>query len=176
MAALLEHVPALLEEIGVKAEPLDWDDHVQTLAEDHVTVMSYEAARARAHEFDEHAQALSAPIRDLLENGRRTPGAEYSAALTRRDRSRELLDEILDSAPIIVGPAALGPARSACPRPDRRSSAGRGSCSVYRSWSCRVPIPPRDCRWACRSSGCRGTRTGCSTWARSSRPSYVNCP
>ncbi|UQB72312.1 amidase [Rhodococcus ruber] len=110
MPALLEHVPALLEEIGVKAEPLDWDDHVQTLSEDHVTVMSYEAARARAHEFDEHAGALSAPIRDLLENGRRIAGTEYSAALTRRDRSRELLDAILASDPIIVGPAALGPA------------------------------------------------------------------
>ncbi|KOS56371.1 amidase [Rhodococcus rhodochrous] len=110
MSALLAHVPALLEEIGVKAEPLDWDDHVQTLSEDHVTVMSYEAARARAHEFDEHAGALSAPIRDLLEDGRRIAGTEYSAALTRRDRSRELLDAILVSAPIIVGPAALGPA------------------------------------------------------------------
>ncbi|MEZ7236213.1 amidase [Rhodococcus sp. GXMU-t2271] len=112
MSALLAHVPALLEEIGVKAEPLDWDDHVQTLSEDHVTVMSYEAARARAHEFDEHAGALSAPIRDLLENGRRIAGTEYAAALTRRDRSRELLDAILVSAPIIVGPAALGPAPS----------------------------------------------------------------
>ncbi len=48
MIALLGRVPALLHDLGLQAEPLDWDDHVKTLADDHLTVMGYEAARARA--------------------------------------------------------------------------------------------------------------------------------
>jgi Asp-tRNA(Asn)/Glu-tRNA(Gln) amidotransferase A subunit family amidase len=110
MRSLLAHVPVLLAELGVGTEPLNWDDHVQTLAEDHATVMAYEAARTRAHELDTHADELGAPLRDLLQRGRQISVTTYTAAVTRRDRSRELLAEILGSTSVIVGPAALGPA------------------------------------------------------------------
>lgn len=110
MIALLGRIPALLVDLGFRSEPLDWDDHVKTLADDHLTVMGYEAARERAGEFDEHRDELSPQIRDLLQQGREISGSAYSSALIRRDRSRELLREILDGPAVIVGPAATGPA------------------------------------------------------------------
>ncbi|MGN5236567.1 amidase [Rhodococcus sp. SJ-3] len=110
MIALLGRLPALLGDLGFRSEPLDWDDHVKTLADDHVTVMGYEAARKRAHEFDTHRDDLSPQIRDLLLQGREMPESAYSAALIRRDRSRDLLREILEGPSVIVGPAATGPA------------------------------------------------------------------
>ncbi|MGX6509045.1 amidase [Rhodococcus sp. SJ-2] len=110
MIALLGRLPALLGDLGFRSEPLDWDDHVKTLADDHLTVMGYEAARKRAHEFDTHRDDLSPQIRDLLLQGREMPESAYSAALIRRDRSRDLLREILEGPSVIVGPAATGPA------------------------------------------------------------------
>jgi Asp-tRNA(Asn)/Glu-tRNA(Gln) amidotransferase A subunit family amidase len=126
MIALLERMPALLHDLGFRSEPLDWDDHVKTLADDHLTVMGYEAARARAREFDEHHDELSPQIRDLLQEGREISDSEYSAALIRRDRSRELLREILDGPSVIVGPAATGPAP--------RGLAATGSPVLSRPW------------------------------------------
>jgi Asp-tRNA(Asn)/Glu-tRNA(Gln) amidotransferase A subunit family amidase len=110
MARLLKHVPTLLQGLGLAAETLDWDDHVQTLAEDHLAVMSYEAARTHAREFDQHAEQLSTPFRELLLLGHGIPEAERTAALVRRDRSRELLGQILAPTSVVIGPAALGPA------------------------------------------------------------------
>jgi Asp-tRNA(Asn)/Glu-tRNA(Gln) amidotransferase A subunit family amidase len=126
MIALLGRVPALLHDLGLQAEPLDWDDHVKTLADDHLTVMGYEAARARAREFDEHRDELSPQIRDLLQQGREISDSAYSAASIRRDRSRELLREILDGSSVIVGPAATGPAP--------KGLAATGSPILSRPW------------------------------------------
>ncbi|MFD6856121.1 amidase [Rhodococcus sp. NPDC060090] len=126
MIALLGRMPALLHDLGFRSEPLDWDDHVKTLADDHLTVMGYEAARARAREFDEHHDDLSPQIRDLLQQGREISDSAYSAALIRRDRSCELLREILDGPSVIVGPAATGPAP--------RGLSATGSPILSRPW------------------------------------------
>ena len=110
MVALLSRLPAALDKMGLRSELLDWDDHVQTLAEDHATVMSYEAARTRAREFERQRDGLSAQFTDLLQQGQAISASDHSAALIRRDRSRELLGEILDESSVIIGPAATGPA------------------------------------------------------------------
>ncbi|WP_455901772.1 amidase [Rhodococcus gordoniae] len=110
MIALLGRLPAVLAELGLRSAMLDWDDHVQTLAEDHATIMAFEAARTRAREFERQRNDLSPQIRDLLRQGQAISASDHTAALIRRDRSRELLGEILDGSSVIVGPAATGPA------------------------------------------------------------------
>lgn len=110
MQELLAGLPALLDSIDVETEALEWDDHVRTLTDDHVTVMSYEAAETLRCIFDQHGDALSTPLRALVESGRKVSSSERDAALVRRDRSRALFDGILGPDTVVVGPAALGAA------------------------------------------------------------------
>lgn len=126
MAALLTELPDLLRRAGLESSRLDWDDHVHTLAEDHVTVMSYEAYCGRKQLLEEHADELSASFRTLLETGRVTRGTEAESALVRRDRSFVALQEILGETSCVIGPAALGPAP--------QGLAATGSPILSRPW------------------------------------------
>lgn len=110
MDRLLSRLPELAAGLDVESRPLQWDDHVHTLAIDHAIVMAYEAAATRADELRRSADLLSAPLRQLLENGAQVCAADVEAALARRDRSRDLLGAALGDGGLIVGPAALGPA------------------------------------------------------------------
>lgn len=110
MRYLLGLVPELATRAGMDAADLDWDDHVSTLADDHVTVMSHEAA-ATLDEIEKTSRdALSPQLRALIDSGRAVPAAAADGALIRRNRSRELLRDMLADNTVIVGPAALGPA------------------------------------------------------------------
>ena len=110
MRRLLADLPALLDTVGIATATFEWDDHVRTLANDHITVMSYEAAATLREVFDKDGDHLSAPLRSLVESGRRIDAGERDAALVRRDRSRALLSEMLGSDTVVIGPAALGAA------------------------------------------------------------------
>lgn len=112
MASLVEALPELLRASGLSVEALDWDDHVRTLAEDHHVVMAYEAAATLHTVAETHGDALSEPLRALVALGRSTREEDRTAALVRRDRSRELLSEMLRGRTMVAGPAALGPAPS----------------------------------------------------------------
>ncbi|RLY93813.1 amidase [Kocuria tytonicola] len=126
MTALLRRLPALLGRLDQDVAVLQWDDHVQSLAQDHATVMAHEAARSLEQEWERCRQDLGASLRKLLEQGREIPEAECTAALIRRDRSRQLLEEILTPPSYIVGPAALGPAPAGL--------AATGSPVLSRPW------------------------------------------
>jgi Asp-tRNA(Asn)/Glu-tRNA(Gln) amidotransferase A subunit family amidase len=110
MRRLLEQLPVLVNNLAVECRPLNWDDHVRTLAADHFTVMAYEAARTRAQELSNHGEALSAILRQLLDEGGRISAVDHQAALARRDRSAEMIAESLGAHSLVLGPAALGPA------------------------------------------------------------------
>ncbi|MGV9712853.1 amidase [Gordonia sp. NPDC003424] len=110
MQRLLDLLPGLLSDAGLSAGPLDWDDHVQTLADDHVTVMSHEAAVTLAKIEKSSRDALSPQLCALIDSGREVPASAAAGALIRRDRSRALLRDMLGDDTVIVGPAALGPA------------------------------------------------------------------
>ncbi|MDF0529277.1 amidase [Tsukamurella sp. 8F] len=112
MEGLVAHLPGLLAALGVRSAPLDRDDHIRTLTDDQVVVMSYEAARSRATELNEHGDRLSTQLHDLLTSGTAIDDDDYSAALVRRDRSRDFVSDGLGNDSVVVGPAALGPAPS----------------------------------------------------------------
>lgn len=112
MADLVDRLPDLLERADVETRALEYDDHVRTLADDHVTVMSHEAAETLDEVVRDHAAALSPALLDLVDAGRAVRPDDHAAALIRRDRSRDLLAETLGDHGVIVGPAAPGPAPS----------------------------------------------------------------
>ncbi|WP_432557860.1 amidase [Granulicoccus sp. GXG6511] len=113
VAPAMAQAVALAEERLAEDMPgvgqLDWDDHVQTLAADHATIMAYEACRERP-ELLGRLDELSAPLGELLRTGQRVVNDDYQAALIRRDRSMAELEVLLRDSGVIVGPAALGPA------------------------------------------------------------------
>ncbi|WP_030173735.1 MULTISPECIES: amidase [Actinomycetes] len=125
MARLIEQAPTLLREAGRATAPLEWDDQVRELAEDHLTVMAHEAAITLDAVYNQHGRTLSDPLRQLINDGRNTSEGDRDAALVRRGRLREqLVDRIGRS--IIVGPAALGPAPAGL--------AATGSPVLSRPW------------------------------------------
>ena len=126
MRRLLQQLPPLITNLGIECRPLDWDDHVHTLAADHLTVMAHEAARTRATELARYGDMLSAPLRQLLEQGGQVGPDDHSSALVRRDRSLELLADLLGSNALVIGPAALGPAPAGL--------AATGSPILSRPW------------------------------------------
>ncbi|MDW6064435.1 amidase [Streptomyces sp. FXJ1.4098] len=95
---------------GAATDDLGTQARTSALADAHATVMAYEAARTLAAEHAAHPGALSTPLRDLLDRGRRTPEADYRAALDTARAARARLLELLSDADAILGPAAPGPA------------------------------------------------------------------
>jgi Asp-tRNA(Asn)/Glu-tRNA(Gln) amidotransferase A subunit family amidase len=126
MRELIQRLPQLIDDLEIECRPLDWDDQVWTLATDHGVVMAHEAAGARSAELRWHANALSLPLRQLLEEGGQIPKADHRAALMRRDRSLELLTGLLNGKGVVIGPAALGPAP--------KGLAATGSPILSRPW------------------------------------------
>jgi Asp-tRNA(Asn)/Glu-tRNA(Gln) amidotransferase A subunit family amidase len=125
MRRLLDELPPLLNKLGLDSRPLEWDDHVQALATDHSTVMAHEAALTRS-ELADHKHLLSAPLRELLEQGADITSADRDEALVRRDRSLDELGRLLGTNSFIIGPAALGPAPAGL--------AATGSPILSRPW------------------------------------------
>ncbi|MEV7872046.1 amidase family protein [Streptomyces sp. NPDC088124] len=82
---------------------------VAELTEAHAMVMAHEAARSLAAEA-RHPEALSIPLRELLDRGARTPASEYRAALATARAARTRILGLLAHTDVILGPAAPGPA------------------------------------------------------------------
>ncbi|MFD5750439.1 amidase [Streptomyces sp. NPDC127033] len=82
---------------------------VAELTDAHATVMAHEAARSLAAEA-RHPEALSTPLRELLDRGARSSGAEYRAALETARAARTRILALLERTDVILGPAAPGPA------------------------------------------------------------------
>jgi Asp-tRNA(Asn)/Glu-tRNA(Gln) amidotransferase A subunit family amidase len=75
----------------------------------HRVVMAYEAARLRATELA-HADALSAPLAELLRTGAATDRHDYDAARAIVERTRREVLDLFAGYDAVVGPAAPGPA------------------------------------------------------------------
>jgi Asp-tRNA(Asn)/Glu-tRNA(Gln) amidotransferase A subunit family amidase len=109
MAAAVEHAAAAIRHQGALCA--EWTDHdvVRRLADDHATIMAFEAARERSWEL-RHLDQMSVPLAELLEAGAVAPEAEYVAAAARIADARKSVLARLDKFDAILGPAALGAA------------------------------------------------------------------
>ena len=123
---LLNELPRLLDILGLSSKPLRWSDHIQTLTDDHRTIMGFEAAQTMADTLAKHKDALSPQLQDLLINGQAIEQRSYQEALTRTRSSKSSLERLLGKNGVIVGPAASGPA------PD--FTTGTGSPDLSRPW------------------------------------------
>lgn len=74
------------------------------------TIMAFDLARSLADEREHHAELLSEPLRELLDEGAATGEPEYRDALALAERCRAQLGEVLAGADAILTPAAVGEA------------------------------------------------------------------
>ena len=74
------------------------------------TILMFECSRGLRYELNNHAKALSEPLRDLLEQGRACPYDDYLAALDLAARCRALIAPVFDRVDVLLTPSAAGPA------------------------------------------------------------------
>ena len=91
---------------GADVGELSHPDVFNRLTGHHVTVMSFEAARARTFEYDHHRAQLSRQFADLVESGLQVDRRDFVAALEDRDRAGRILEALFQDIDVILAPAA----------------------------------------------------------------------
>jgi Asp-tRNA(Asn)/Glu-tRNA(Gln) amidotransferase A subunit family amidase len=109
MRAEFERAVARLRDTGLSLQPLDLADMLASLMQANTTVMFYEAARVheqRYREFGDRLEHLAILIRDGLS----MPHSQYEQALAHIRQCQLTLPEMFRATPIVLVPAATGPA------------------------------------------------------------------
>ena len=109
MRVAFESAVARLRAMGCRLEPVDLTDMLARLMDANTTIMSYEGARVHQRRYEEHGSRLE-HLADLVCAGLQITDADYDDARRYVDRSREVVGALFESTPIVVLPAATGPA------------------------------------------------------------------
>jgi Asp-tRNA(Asn)/Glu-tRNA(Gln) amidotransferase A subunit family amidase len=109
MATALRSTVAQLRRGGMTIQSIDIAGMLTQLAEANATIMAYEAARVHQERFKEFGDRLG-PIADLTREGLAMPVDRYDAARRYVDECRKKVAELLKATPVILTPAAPGPA------------------------------------------------------------------
>jgi Asp-tRNA(Asn)/Glu-tRNA(Gln) amidotransferase A subunit family amidase len=109
MAAALHSAVSRVRAAGVAIRSVDIVAMLAKLIEASRTVMFYEGARFHEQRFKEYGDRL-ADMANLVREGLQIPEARYQDALTFIDGSRRQVAELYKSTPVILVPAAVGPA------------------------------------------------------------------
>lgn len=110
MAEAFEAALAQMQRAGIRVERLRESTQAESWVLLHQRWMAFEGARTLAFEFENFRDALSAPLRTLIDEGLRMGGEEQEAMERQCDKARQALHESLGECDLIVAPAAPGPA------------------------------------------------------------------
>ena len=108
--ALLERTASNLADQGANVSEPGFSASFSELTDAHKTVMAFEAARARSHEFNSHRDKLSDVFIDLLESGLAIRCSEYAAAQQLGHRCRQELEHVFEDYDVLLAPSAPGEA------------------------------------------------------------------
>jgi Asp-tRNA(Asn)/Glu-tRNA(Gln) amidotransferase A subunit family amidase len=95
---------------GARITDVPSPDFLHGLAGEKPTVMAYEAARTLVWEQRAHRDRLSDGLRGTLDRGRATDPADYDRVQARRRQAMARLDELFDTADVLLAPAVVGEA------------------------------------------------------------------
>jgi Asp-tRNA(Asn)/Glu-tRNA(Gln) amidotransferase A subunit family amidase len=109
MRAAFDRAVAQLRDAGLLMQPLDLADMLASLMEANTTVMFYEAARVHEQRYREHGNRLE-HLAILVRDGLSMPHSQYEQALAHIRHCQMTLPEMFRATPIILAPAATGPA------------------------------------------------------------------
>jgi Asp-tRNA(Asn)/Glu-tRNA(Gln) amidotransferase A subunit family amidase len=138
MIAAFQSAIATLQRGGVSIRFIDIAGMLATLGEAAHVVMCYEGARFHQERYEEHGDRL-ADLADLVRSGLTIPEARYEDARSHIDACRSAVAELYESTPVILVPAATGPAP--------RGLASTGDPAMNAPWTAvgtpaiSVPLP-----------------------------------
>jgi len=138
MAAAFTQTIARLRSAGVAITPIDIVAMLDELVAANHTIMFYEGARFHEQRYKEYGDRL-ADMAALVREGLRITGDTYDRARRVVDRSRTRVAEIYKATPVILVPAATGPAPLGL--------ASTGDSSMNASWTAlgtpamTIPMP-----------------------------------
>lgn len=110
MANAFRQVLSLLRQAGVSIKTVDISDMLKKLVEASRLVMFYEGARFHEPRLKEFGDRLDQPLANLIREGLKISRERYDEAKRYIADSRVRLAEIFKSMPVILTPAAPGPA------------------------------------------------------------------
>jgi Asp-tRNA(Asn)/Glu-tRNA(Gln) amidotransferase A subunit family amidase len=108
--ALLDSTAMLLSERGAQVADATLGPAFDGLSEAQKTVMAFETARSRAHEYRTQPDQMSAPMRKLMEAGRVIPYDAYRQARRLAADGRQALAEVFSRFDVLLAPSAPGEA------------------------------------------------------------------
>lgn len=108
--ALIAMVPGMLERAGATVTDIDLPAGFEDLAQAHIDIMAYEAARALSDERLRHEEQLGVALRGVIARGLEMPHAHYAAQLERAARARRQLADLFRDVDVLLAPSAAGEA------------------------------------------------------------------
>jgi len=109
MAAAYKNALSRLRKAGTSIRPIDIAGTLAKLAEANLTVMLYEGARFHKQRYDQYGNQL-ADLADLIRQGLQISVDRYDETLRYIDSCRVQFAEQFKRTPVILTPAAMGPA------------------------------------------------------------------
>jgi amidase len=110
MANAFRQSLSLLRRSGVSIKPIDISEFLKKLDEANDVEMFYEGARYHEPRLKEFGDRLDQPLANLIREGLKIPAERYAEAKGYLAESRVRMAEIFKSTPVILTPAATGPA------------------------------------------------------------------
>jgi Asp-tRNA(Asn)/Glu-tRNA(Gln) amidotransferase A subunit family amidase len=109
MAIAFDESIAMLQRSGVSIRFIEIADMLATLAEAAHVLMCYEGARLHQQRCEEHGDRLG-DLAELVMSGLRISDSRYDEARQYIDTCRRTVAELYQTTPVILVPAATGPA------------------------------------------------------------------
>src|SRR5882672_895274 len=109
MAAAFQNAISLLRGRGVAVKPVHITAMLDKLINESRVVSTYEGARFHEQRYREYGPLLH-DVAKLVEEGLQIPDRRYQDALAFIAESKERIAEIYTTTPVILVPAATGPA------------------------------------------------------------------
>src|SRR5262249_47279620 len=110
MANAFPQAIALLRRSGISIRPVDIADQLKKLNDASVLIRNYEGARFHEANLKKFGDRFDQTLADLVRDGLKIPAQRYNEARHFVADSRRLFAEIFRSTPVILTPAAPGPA------------------------------------------------------------------
>ena len=109
MSAAFQSALSRLRSTGASVRPVDIADMLAKLNDASNTVMFYEGARFHEQRFNQYGVRL-ADMANLVRDGLKIPVEQYDGARRLIAASKARITEMFETTPVIVVPAATGPA------------------------------------------------------------------
>jgi len=110
MANAFRQAVSVLRRSGVSIKSVDISAMLKKLDEANTVLMFYEGARFHEPRLKEFGDRLDQPLANLIRDGLKIPEEKYDEAKRYISDSRVRMAEIFKSTPVILTPAATGPA------------------------------------------------------------------